>query len=191
MIRSLNRPSTQQNQLDSPLLRLPAELRNRIYKFAFTGQSVTVLPDRRTDARKDLGTLALLLTSCQVHHETACLFWSHTVFDTTLFTAIPSESLALLGVETRSRIQSIKIHGSLVAYVYPYINLGGKTFPSFLAPPSIGLPSIQHLVISYTEYWWSEITKSSFKKAMRIWFDNPDIEVEYRYDLNPATSVNI
>ena len=68
---------TRLNATQSPLLRLPAEIRNAIYTFVFSDQIYEYKPSG-SDAvsiicRAEYSCLDLLLASRQVHHETALL----------------------------------------------------------------------------------------------------------------------
>jgi hypothetical protein len=165
----------QENQLNSPFLCLPAELCNRLYELAFTGQSITVLRKRNeTSARKEVGAIVILLTCRQIQHDVALLFYSFTTFNLDLFnqeTDSPGKSLAALGAENCSPIQSIKIHGIISVHTYPYnayMNYGGKTCPDFMAEGTASLTSMQRVEILCTDYLWRDITKTAFVISMRI-----------------------
>ncbi|CAA9964039.1 hypothetical protein PTMSG1_07398 [Pyrenophora teres f. maculata] len=78
---------TESNQLTSPLLRLPAELRNKIYEYACIDTTVRAhqvmnLQIYRSNApvskRKPL---AIISTCKQMRHEASEIFYSHTTFD--------------------------------------------------------------------------------------------------------------
>ncbi|KAI4915323.1 hypothetical protein J4E85_010448 [Alternaria conjuncta] len=71
---------TAANQLRSPLLRLPGEIRNRIYGFVFYGKNTT-----RT---------ALLTTCKQVGHEAAPVYYSH--IDLSFFDFTDLKNLGLM-----------------------------------------------------------------------------------------------
>jgi hypothetical protein len=122
-----------------------------MYEFAFAGQSITVLRERKEPYAPEIqGAIAVLFTCRQIDHEMASLFWSHTPFDLNLFNELtdsPSKSLTSLGDKRCSLIQSIKIHGTIAAHVYPYMNFGGKTCLGSIAEGTAGLPSIQHVDI--------------------------------------------
>ncbi|KAI4676682.1 uncharacterized protein J4E84_009517 [Alternaria hordeiaustralica] len=68
---------TELNAAQSPLLRLPAEIRNAIYTFVFSDQvyryDVSGNNDSSIICRAEYPCLGLLLASRQVHHETALL----------------------------------------------------------------------------------------------------------------------
>jgi hypothetical protein len=76
--------SAMQNQRDSPLLRMPPEIRNRIYDFALGGNTFVLLKDDDTEKivnkTKSKNALALLAVSRQLYAETALLPFSLNVF---------------------------------------------------------------------------------------------------------------
>ncbi|KAF2833552.1 hypothetical protein CC86DRAFT_400176 [Ophiobolus disseminans] len=88
---------TQQNQIRSPLLRLPAELRNRIYEFTFLGTGVKIqslVPRSRNprwmrqnlisnlESQSAWRTALSLLGSCrQIHHEALSISYEACMFD--------------------------------------------------------------------------------------------------------------
>lgn len=66
--------STLDNQIDSPLLRLPAELRNKIYEFALSGH--------RIGSRRQLREVASLRYTCrQIRSETAFMEFPLNTFE--------------------------------------------------------------------------------------------------------------
>jgi hypothetical protein len=78
MLRSY---SARQNQRDSPLLRLPAELRNQIFRYALGGETwnFVVRESNRHRVRNCSGfqhALALLAVCRQIYAETALLPFS-------------------------------------------------------------------------------------------------------------------
>jgi hypothetical protein len=88
LLESQPRHSTELNQRNSPLLRLPAELRNQIYMFAFCNITVDVRSRYENDPidnqnliqghRRVVG----LLTTCrQLHHEALPIFYEYCTFD--------------------------------------------------------------------------------------------------------------
>jgi hypothetical protein len=66
--------SSHQNATNSPLLRLPTEIRTMVFDYVFQGESYVIGPGssmrQRPSLRRDLG---LLLVSRQLYHETALL----------------------------------------------------------------------------------------------------------------------
>lgn len=72
--------STEANQRNSPLLRLPGEIRNKIYEYTFSGTSVYArnLRPRRKDLRPHPSLV--LLTCRQIRHEATARFYNFTTF---------------------------------------------------------------------------------------------------------------
>jgi hypothetical protein len=69
--------STLHNQTNSPLLRLPSELRNRVYEYALGGDcepfTIKASPIDFPMTLLDLPALSLLRSCRQIYHETANL----------------------------------------------------------------------------------------------------------------------
>ncbi|KAH4523616.1 hypothetical protein HBH87_062280 [Parastagonospora nodorum] len=82
---------TQANQRTSLLLKLPAELRNRIYEAVCLHSTISVLPKAIIDqlersspnATKHQSGLALVHVCRQIRHEAMSKFLRHTTFDVT------------------------------------------------------------------------------------------------------------
>jgi hypothetical protein len=102
-----NTRSTQENQAQSPLRRLPTELHNTIYKLAFLSTSVKVHPkwnDPRWyhESEEPRGILTLLQTCRQINAKTMQFFLSNVTFDPQSFfikgfiTAFGHERLAFV-----------------------------------------------------------------------------------------------
>jgi hypothetical protein len=69
--------STQSNQRNSPLLRLRAKFRNRIYELAFAGETVYVYPGESTNANP----IHLVQICKQIRHEASSLFYTRCTFE--------------------------------------------------------------------------------------------------------------
>lgn len=91
--------SARVNQLDSPFLRLPGELRNRIYDYYFS-DAVAVVKDTSGHSEKEkrfkqhfpnTRPLALLEACRQICHEASPLFWN----------------LATIGVQANTHVRAI------------------------------------------------------------------------------------
>lgn len=86
-------PSTLNNQLQSPFLRLPAELRNQIYRLAFSNTTIKIFPKdygsnkptcpgcRFCDQLRKLRGVSLLLTCRQVYAEANEFLVPNATFD--------------------------------------------------------------------------------------------------------------
>ncbi|KAI4920603.1 hypothetical protein J4E85_009370 [Alternaria conjuncta] len=75
--------ATVANRLNSPLLRLPAELRNLIYHYAL-GNSTVILAahhDRLCTYQHDTPAFPLLAVCTQIHAEAALFLYSLNTFD--------------------------------------------------------------------------------------------------------------
>lgn len=73
--------STVSNQHDSPLLRLPPELRNLIYKAIFYGYIRICITPRADWIHGQQPKVLFLLTCRQIHHEASSIFYSTCTFD--------------------------------------------------------------------------------------------------------------
>jgi hypothetical protein len=122
-IKPLTNPSTLRNQLSSPLLKLPAELRAEIYKyvlqkahgiykfsypfFKVTHHPLDILLSCPTLewAHEIPNSFALLYTCRQLHHETRLLPFSHNSFNFSVHRAC--ELLARLTSKQISAIKAI------------------------------------------------------------------------------------
>ncbi|KAG9188676.1 hypothetical protein G6011_07381 [Alternaria panax] len=69
---------TQANQVQSPFLCLPAELRNQIYRYTIKHGAINVYPTRAS--KRTSHALHLLWICRQIRAETVSLFFSTTVF---------------------------------------------------------------------------------------------------------------
>ncbi|EDU46691.1 hypothetical protein PtrSN002B_003678 [Pyrenophora tritici-repentis] len=78
---------TESNQLTSPLLRLPAELRNKIYEYACIDtiiRSTNIMsfqPYRHKTPVSERKPLAIISTCKQMRHEASGTLYSHAAFD--------------------------------------------------------------------------------------------------------------
>ncbi|KAF3001333.1 hypothetical protein E8E13_005790 [Curvularia kusanoi] len=106
---------TRRNRKESPLLRLPAELRNRIYGYAMSG-GVTLedhlLPAELAVAHNPPGaSLALPKVCYQLHQETALLLFSLNTFTGSSTTI--EDFLDALGEYQKAKIESITVYPHL------------------------------------------------------------------------------
>jgi len=166
--------SKKRNQTASPFLRLPAELRNKIYHYIFDSTYIRVL--RMTSRHFAVNdNLSFMMTSCQVHHETGNL-------STTLLLkfGIPKDTMtAMLDVGARAKICTIMLSpGS--CYVWNTLQQGRirKDFRG-------AFPSLERIVlseretafrISSTAHWERE-----WPERVRRIFDKEDLVVDFDY----------
>jgi hypothetical protein len=117
-ISPLNPDRTRRNARESPLLRLPAELRDEIYKYALCGRVWDITPDYWDDDRPRLHTsefLALLETSRQLYNETALLPFALGIFK--FWHGYAAELVAHFTTAQRDAIQTIRL---TVSWSYMY-----------------------------------------------------------------------
>ena len=116
----LTRTRTQNNQLLSPFLRLPAEVRNFIYDCVFADDTIRVDMFTRSAkllARQHNSPLALLQTCRQSRHEARQSFYANITFD---FGANILDNMYMMKFErdTCSSIRSIRIPTWLVMRIF-------------------------------------------------------------------------
>ena len=110
--------STSRNQSESPLLQLPAELRNIIYTYVLQEHSrVAAFPLRNTGPRRY--PLALLFVCRQIHAETALLPYALNTFLVGDITCYIDDALGFLRNRSPAQLRSIQ-------YLYIYYNIHGS-----------------------------------------------------------------
>ncbi|KAI4641186.1 hypothetical protein J4E93_008065 [Alternaria ventricosa] len=121
---------TRDNQLNSPLLRLPGEIRNRIYEYTFFDAKVMVTdPDwdwnGRVPWRNERPNHVLAICQ-QIRHEATSIFWNECMIQPVGIFFF-SEVASIMGVSNCARITSL------------YVNMGlafdGIVFDSTLPVP--------------------------------------------------------
>lgn len=88
MTKVLNSPSARHNQRESSLLKLPAEIRNIIFRYALSGVEYKIKEDDNLSMRNIVtqpDALALLAVCRQIYSETALLPFSLNIFSSYLF----------------------------------------------------------------------------------------------------------
>jgi hypothetical protein len=111
-----NTSSTRRNQLESPLLRLPAELRNAVYTYACSSNKIRVSHAKEEQSLKPSTNLAIIHTSRQIRYEPTGPLCSHATFDLRhiLFIAnIPW----IIGQERSRLLTSIELEGSVDCFL--------------------------------------------------------------------------
>ncbi|KAI4714532.1 hypothetical protein J4E89_000212 [Alternaria sp. Ai002NY15] len=107
------------NQLKSPFLRLPAELRNLIYLFTFTDSVIRMHP--RKGEQSATNPIGLICCCRQLRHEANSLFGSTATFGMELAMPYSHEAaIAAIGAERCARITSIQI--SLLSVEFQYVH---------------------------------------------------------------------
>ncbi|KAF2831492.1 hypothetical protein CC86DRAFT_463369 [Ophiobolus disseminans] len=112
---------TETNQGTSPLLRLPPELRNRIYRFAFYGY-VTVFEDFNKLPDNSRSHPSLLRVCRQIYYAAAPLLYEVSTFDVGDLTIV-SLLCEEVHKDIRGRIQSLRLG---ICYM-PYFDNNDKT----------------------------------------------------------------
>ncbi|CAA9964041.1 hypothetical protein PTMSG1_07400 [Pyrenophora teres f. maculata] len=134
------------NQLNSPFLRLPAELRNNIYEYYFS-DSIAII--KNTTHGGDNGTsyknrcdntcpLNLLEASRQIHHEASPLFWSLATFGAQHGTTA-KEIKSLLGLRKCALITKLCREDTYMDWSYSLENM------EMPLPPVVGVPEFRSL----------------------------------------------
>jgi hypothetical protein len=126
------------NQRDSPLLRLPAELRNTIYEFAFRTNTVTVpryIPiDTMRPSDKSRwqpkGPAALLLVSRQIRYESSVLFYQLSTFNLSIC-FIANDLRTMIGSDNSSHVKSIRIGPEKVLDILRWVERGEGEMGAF------------------------------------------------------------
>ncbi|KAF1921838.1 hypothetical protein BDU57DRAFT_563988 [Ampelomyces quisqualis] len=100
---------TRLNHEDSPLLRLPAEIRNAIYELVFATSCVAILPAWAV-AKTFVGATALLRTCRHMREDTQSLFFSATVFDLSWYRYHDADAMCELpGAKHTKLIRSVRL----------------------------------------------------------------------------------
>ncbi|KAI4629102.1 uncharacterized protein J4E87_003363 [Alternaria ethzedia] len=160
------REITLQNQLDSPLLRLPPEIRNKIYAYACSRTQAVFNNSPR--ARK---STAIISTCSQMHHEAHAIFFAHATLDlrALLFSEFPqtlphADFRLVTSIHLRSQriTRLLREDEQLVAE-----RQGAKLFPE--------------LERVYVAGWSkSRMPKDSLGvDALRTWAGNADLQVAH------------
>ncbi|KAI0583368.1 hypothetical protein Alg130_05707 [Pyrenophora tritici-repentis] len=89
---------TSLNQTNSPLLRLPSELRNRIFDYVYTDAAM----------KPDKNAMALPLTCRQLNHETAILPYKYCVFSFALYKYEAVAFTKFLDASTKAQLCAIE-----------------------------------------------------------------------------------
>jgi hypothetical protein len=107
----LTNSSAKQSQRDSPLLRLPPEIRNTIFEYALGGR--TILLESTPFKYGDLKAVSLLAVSRQIYAETAMI-----LFSANTFSASNPKSMALFLREQAStsvvRVTTVQVQCNVI-----------------------------------------------------------------------------
>ncbi|KAL1797150.1 hypothetical protein ACET3X_003756 [Alternaria dauci] len=159
---------TTTNRLSSPLLRLPAEMRNRVYELVFCGKSAT-----RT---------ALLKTCKQIEHEAKPVYYSNL----TLSLADFEEMRRVIGrvePEMLAKVTSIQTRYSYVEYLSFRYYLHRNVFPCHIGDGNReyrryaeSLPGLKswHICPGHSSYNYVSVMTRGIRKMM-----GRDVEVTF------------
>ncbi|KAF2127148.1 hypothetical protein P153DRAFT_398514 [Dothidotthia symphoricarpi CBS 119687] len=163
-VRTDREQITKDNQLNSPLLRLPAELRNKIYHFVFRDTTV------RLRLRYEIGPSArCVLQVCgQTRQEALSIFYDYAIFDLTHYYTL-SDIVCGPDDSDRASIQTIILSGWMAA---------SFKFPKALSfSSSHGLHSLRCVHISADDVGTPLRTlRQNITTNMRAWFGKKDLE---------------
>lgn len=169
----LTSASTQENQVHSPLLRLPAELRNRIYELAFPTTAIKVHPawdDPKVYPGYDgpRGIMALLQTCRQINAEATEFFLSTLTFDT--------ESCSLHGFVKAFGGDKAALVTSIIFKLWDIVTRNEKHLSNQVTSAIHSLKAVRHsqLLVCYTE--WSACDQR-WTNMMRELFGKRELEV--------------
>lgn len=158
--RSL-RADTVRNLQQSPLLRLPGEIRSRIYEYALGGHTFTPAGEQRLytdgpagsqlddDTWKGLQHLAQVCR--QLREETQLLPYSMNIFRQHYHSSDALRDWTdTLGLEKQAEICRVEIWDSSKS--------GSKQVRKFLLPQLFGLPKLKQIIIKtiYSEWPWTD-----------------------------------
>jgi len=156
---------SQRNQVQSPLLRLPSELRNIIYRYVFQGCSIWVTKNHqdllyglRLWCIHDLDIVSLLLTCRQVHAEAAILPYRFLVFEFHGGAAIIEKFLSARSPAQLEAIQTIRVSIEHYSFQSSSATEDYKRFDFVRS-----LPRLQHITNDLRSYQFCPTKKSLLK----------------------------
>ncbi|KAF2833658.1 hypothetical protein CC86DRAFT_376784 [Ophiobolus disseminans] len=182
--------------LNLPLLRLPPELRNAIYRHAFTCDSVLVQPDKsfRTLTWGFHSSMGFLMTCRQVYDEAYKLFFTIVTFDLGLLSNIAEPSLPI-ACDKSALITSIEIESSVALSVYLQIEYTDTFLHAVYADIFLGAESrgwkevfeeanflaLERVQVKGTVQSHFDVitTPLDIKNSLRIAFGKNDLEITF------------
>ena len=141
--------STRNNQLNSPLLHLPGELRNRIYEYVYFDAKVVVEDHYFSYSvpRRKKSPIHVLATCQQIRHEATTIFWNECTIDARVsFLRLDLQSA--MGSSNCARITSLVVHQDILSGQKEY----NSTVP--ISNPLAYLPLLRKVVLE--GYWFDE-----------------------------------
>jgi hypothetical protein len=132
---------------ESPLLRMPAEIRNKIFRYALGGRTLVIhRPDMITNREKN--SLALLATCRQLYAETALVPFCANIFGFQSDRALLNFMTHRLPVQ-RDAVASIQYHTWVTVTTTP---LGPIPLPKTWGLPDPSLPNLEHFHVIITSF---------------------------------------
>ena len=169
--------STLQNQLKSPLLRLPAEIRNKIYTYVALSTTIKVTGTFDRDQHSQPYTLYLrapgLARSCkQIHHEATTLLYSLATFDITKHS---TTFLLERGFNRNicSLVTSIRVSGILAFSVMSKSDSVTRSFRMNTTPAGY-LPGLKRVYVQKIYWDWKNLKDPA---ALRNWLGDESLEI--------------
>ncbi|KAH4067425.1 hypothetical protein HBI56_167940 [Parastagonospora nodorum] len=177
-----NGNSTQANQRTSLLLKLPAELRNRIYEAVCLHSTISVLPKAIIDqlersspnATKHQSGLALVHVCRQIRHEAMSKFLRHTTFDVTELYYSSNEEIDW---SFRKVARSIELRAYLAGdMIYCWERQRITLF-------SVDMPSLEDVYVLVTgqdSSWCTRQIHNDFQEASRAAFGSKSLQIHFK-----------
>jgi hypothetical protein len=160
--------STVQNQLKSPLLRLPAELRNQIYTLACKDLVITAKhPAKLARHPVPPTTLSLLIICKQLRFEATPILFSHATVPIADVRSL-ARTPAHLGLETCRQLTSIELSATLFA-----LTINMRLYPT----AGTKFPNASKITVNISCPAWAE---EPIEAEMRKWFGNERLEVKFK-----------
>ncbi|KAG9204526.1 hypothetical protein G6514_000985 [Epicoccum nigrum] len=177
----------ERNQKQSPLLRLPPEVRLHIFELALDTAFLCAYPLSTSGDWSDFQRiLPGFITACrQIHHESKPLLSKHSILEVGF-------SRYFIGINKfrNHNIRKIKIYDIAareIMWMWHTVNLGSHY--GFLNPCHDrdllcdSFPAIE--IIDFPSYWKGGSGEKSCEDAVQYWFKRKDLQVTYHWDLEP------
>ena len=181
--------SARVNQLTSPLLRLPAELRNLIYLFTFTDSMIRMHPQKGEQSATN--PIGLICCCRQLHREANSLFYTTATFEMEM--ALPysyEAAIVAIGAERCARITSIQISLLSVEFQYVHWAYPAKSFEEEIElqgrANANAFPALNTVHVKGSRLQLSLLssdTRADLVRAFRLVHGKPAIEIVFEAGL--------
>jgi hypothetical protein len=176
---------TRDNQLHSSLLRLPAELRNRIYELCCEGGVLTILFGRHRKTgdphtQKSPGALALRATCRQIRSESKDIFYKFYVLDVRAYGMLHQpRCTALRTLYNSEYIQNIKTNASDAQSIKGWLEQRSYLRTNTKHCLHGTFPVLKRLTIEGEVDFGPKLTDhiGAVHGTIRVAFDRPELEV--------------